>query len=231
MPEDVSDAGRSAARDAELFPSDELLSQRVLWTCLLIVTGWSVLGLAGFLPLYMVDTPCLAKTTPPAEFTGTYSALQDLSLLRLMRLLDPGAVNTGSNSSSPLRILIDGVDRSPNGRTRMIVLTVLAILLGVLPAFVLVMREFNKLVAYRERWVAVRCGGLEMGWLSARRAPGFVGWGERRIKDYMVKIGLSASLDAIEPAGGNSRRRRERELIEERRQELDIDIRSLFSIG
>ena len=77
VPSDVSDAGRSPAKDAQLFPSDEQLSQRVLWICTLIVAGWTVLALAAFLPLYMVSTPCLADSVPPARFSGVYSALQE----------------------------------------------------------------------------------------------------------------------------------------------------------
>ena len=243
MPEDVSDAGRSAARDAELFPSDEQLSQRVLWTCLLIALGWSVLGLGGLLPLYMVNTPCLASTLPPAPETGAYSALQDLSLLRLLRLTDPNPTSSSTSaalSQLALRDLIPGEDDS-QVRTRLIILTALAIVLGVLPAFVLIIREFNKIVTYRERWLELRCGGLEMGWLSASSAPGLVGWGERRIKDFIVKVGLSASLDPPENIHGNGngngnhissrRRKRELERIEQRRAELEIDVRSVFSIG
>lgn len=235
VPTDVSDAGRSVVRDAQLFPSDEQLSQRVIWTCLIILLGWSLLGLAAFLPLYMVNTPCLAHSIPPAMFTGAYSVLQDLSLLRLLRLLDAGSITTDSDFALPnfVREIINGDDRSPEARTRMIILTVLAIVLGVLPALVAVIREFNKLVAYRERWLYARCHGLEMGWLSARAAPGLVGWGERRVKDFIVKTGLSASLDSPENANGTAgrRTRRDREWIEQQREQLEIDVRSLFSIG
>ncbi|KAF7793418.1 hypothetical protein EIP86_004530 [Pleurotus ostreatoroseus] len=163
-------------------------------------------------------------------FTGAYSALQDLSLLRLLRLLDADpSTGLADFTTSSVRALLTTSDRSQI-RTRMIIITVFAIVLGVLPAFVLIIREFNKLVALRERWTDVRCQGLDMGWLSARAAPGFVGWGERKFKDFLVKSGLSATLDPPENANGR-RNRREQEWIEERRANLEIDIRSLFSIG
>ncbi|KAI0328490.1 hypothetical protein GY45DRAFT_1355089 [Cubamyces sp. BRFM 1775] len=229
---DVSDAGRSPAKDALLFPSDEQLSQRVLWICTLIAAGWTVLALAGFLPLYMVSTPCLADSAPQPRYTGVYSALQDLSLLRLLRLLDAGQITTVD-----LRVLlsrrafVDGRDAAPNARIRIIVATVLAIVLGLLPVLWKILKEFNRTVAYRERWMEVRCQGVEMGWLSARRAPGFVGWGEKRLKDYLVKIGLSSSLDINDRSARSRRRRRAQELNNEERGDFEIDVQSLFSVG
>ena len=70
-----------------------------------------------------------------------------------------------------------------------------------------------------------------MGWLSARRAPGFVGWGEKRLKDYLVKIGLSSSLDISDRSARSRRRRRAQELNNEERGDFEIDVQSLFSIG
>ncbi|KAI0698409.1 hypothetical protein C8T65DRAFT_660659 [Cerioporus squamosus] len=224
LPSDVSDAGRSPSKDAELFPSDEQLSQRVLWICTLIVAGWTVLALAGFLPLYMVSTPCLAHSAPSPHFTGVYSVLQDLSLLRLLQLLDAGQITTTADFRTLLssREIVDGKDAAPNARIRIIIATVLAIVLGLLP--------FNRTVAYRERWTEIRCQGLEMGWLSARRAPGFVGWGEKRLKDYLVKIGLGSNLDVNEQNTRSRRRRRAQELNNEEKGNLEIDVQSLFSI-
>lgn len=203
-----------------------------------MVLAWSLLALAGLLPLYMVDTPCLARSIPAASFTGAYSVLQDLSLLRLLRLVDDGTVTTTTDLASPLstREIINGRDRAPQGRTRIIILTVFAIVLGVLPALHMVLREFNTLVAYRKRWLTVRCQGLEMGWLSARQAPGFVGWGEKRLKDFIVKSALSYSMDSNESGNGDSntrtrRRRRNRDWDNQEKAQLEIDIQSLFSIG
>ncbi|KAI0639520.1 hypothetical protein C8Q77DRAFT_1043851 [Trametes polyzona] len=232
LPSDVSDAGRSPAKDALLFPSDEQLSQRVLWICTLIAAGWTVLALAGFLPLYMVSTPCLAHTLPRPRFTGMYSVLQDLSLLRLLHLLDAGQVTTTDlRVSLTPREIVDGKDEAPNTRVRIIIATVLAIVLGLLPVLWKILKEFNRTVAYRERWQEVRCQGIEMGWLSARRAPGFVGWGEKRLKDHLVKIGLSSCLDANDRNARSRRRRRAQELNSEERGEFEIDVQSLFSIG
>ncbi|KAI0375116.1 hypothetical protein BV20DRAFT_960185 [Pilatotrama ljubarskyi] len=231
LPSDVSDAGRSPAKDAALFPSDEQLSQRVLWICTVIAAGWTILALVGFLPLYMVSTPCLADSIPRARYTGAYSVLQDLSLLRLLHLLDAGQVTTADIGTLASREIVNGRDAAPNARIRIIIATVLAIVLGLLPVLWKILKEFNRMVAYRERWVEVRCQGLEMGWLSARRAPGFVGWGEKRLKDYLVKIGLSSCLDANDRNARSRRRRRAQELNNEERGDFEIDIQSLFSIG
>ncbi|KAI0825014.1 hypothetical protein BC628DRAFT_1339042 [Trametes gibbosa] len=228
LPSDVSDAGRSLARDATLFPSDEQLSQRVLWICTLIAAGWTILALAGFLPLYLVSTPCLAHSIPQPRYTGVFSVLQDMSLLRLLHLLDAGQVTTTSLFE---RDIVDGIDEAPNARIRIIIATVLAIVLGLLPVLWKILKEFNRLVAYRERWMEVRCQGFEMGWLSARGAPGFVGWGEKRLKDHFVRIGLSSSLDVNDRAARSRRRRRAQELNNEERGNLEIDVVSLFSVG
>ncbi|KAH9858076.1 hypothetical protein C2E23DRAFT_718443 [Lenzites betulinus] len=232
LPSDVSEAGRSLAKDAALFPSDEQLSQRVLWICTLIAAGWTILALAGFLPLYMVSTPCLANSIPQPHYTGVFSVLQDLSLLRLLHLLDAGQVTTTSvRASLSLREIVDGTDEAPNARIRIIIVTVLALVLGLLPVLWKILKEFNRTVAYRERWMEVRCQGFEMGWLSARSAPGYVGWGEKRLKDHLVKIGLSSSLDVNERAARSRRRRRAQELNNEERGDFEIDVTSLFSVG
>jgi calcium permeable stress-gated cation channel len=233
---DVSGAGKSTVRDAQIFPSDELLSQRALWLCLRMVLAWSLLSLAGLLPLYMVDTPCLAQSIPLSRFTGAYSVLQDMSLLRLLRLLDVASVTTHTDFALPFgkREVINGSDRAPQTRTRIIILTVFAIVLGVLPALHMLLREFNRLAAHRMRWLDVQCQGLEMGWLSARQAPGFVGWGEKRVKEFIVKSSLSSSLDTNETGNGNGRsrrRRQNRDFNNEEKAELEVDIQSLFSIG
>ncbi|KAK7680543.1 hypothetical protein QCA50_016324 [Cerrena zonata] len=180
VPDDISNAGRSPAVDAELFPSDEQLSQRTLWVCFLVVLGWSVLALAGLLPLYMVDTPCMADSAGPSRFTGAYSVLQDMSLLRLIRLLDDTSVN--ANSNFVIREIVNGKDYASNARIRIIVLTVLAIVLGVLPVLWKIIREFDRLVAYRRRFKDVKCQGLEMAWLSARYTPWLCRLGRKATK-------------------------------------------------
>ncbi len=242
MPSDVSDAGTSAAVDAELFPSDETLSQRTLWLCLVIVFIWSVIGVAGMLPLYMVSTPCLAQSASSPRFTGVYSTLQDMSLLRLLQLLDSGNA-TVVDLATPLtpREIVNGKDLSSTVRTRIIIATALAIVLGLLPVLWKLIREFNKLAAYRLRWVEVKCQGQEMGWLSARDAPGFAAWGEKRLKEFIVKAGLSASLESsadIQNGSGNGsssgrsrRRRRAQDWSNEEKANFEIDVKSLFSVG
>ncbi|EPQ60336.1 hypothetical protein GLOTRDRAFT_52392 [Gloeophyllum trabeum ATCC 11539] len=231
VPKDVSDTGRSPVKDAELFPSDEQLSQRTLWMAFLVVLGWSVVGLAGALPLYLVSTSCMANSAPHATYIGVYSVLQDLSLLRLLQYYD--------SQGSSIRTIPTFVKRAPDGsnqltnaRIRIIILTVLLIVLAVIPGVWKILKEFNRIVAYRERWLKVRCGGMDLAWLSARRAPGFRGWGERRLKEFIVKSGLSSSLETENT--GNRRRVRnasEQPLTPVEEESLEVDIQGLFSIG
>jgi len=207
--------------DARLFPSDEELSQRTLWTCFIIVLGWSLVGLGGALPIYLVSTPCLAHSAGDSQYTGVYSTIQDLSLLRLLQLLE-------NNSAS-----VNTEDQTPKVRLRILILAVLTVIVAVLPALHRILKEINNLVVFRRRWLEVRCEGMEMGWLSARKAPGLAEWGEQRVKDYLVKLGLSSSL------GGSSRFNNRQRQPQGRIQSyypnsqdsgFEVDVQSLFTI-
>ncbi|KAK0246151.1 hypothetical protein EDD85DRAFT_803276 [Armillaria nabsnona] len=238
IPSNVSDAGKSIRADAALFPSDDQLSQRTLWTCFLICLGWTFLGLAGALPLYLVSTPCHSELPSPSLYGGGYNMLQDLSLSRLLRLLDAGNISTANLATMLKRA--DATD-SQNFRIRIIVLTALTLGLALLPALWKILHEFNRLVAYRERWLDTMCEGKDIGWLSARYAPGFVGWGEQRLKDFILKTGLSLSFDPNDSSRdrnatrtrSSARRRRSGEnepLNANHDGRPDVDIESLFSI-
>ena len=238
IPDDVQDAGRNAGTDAHLFPSDEELTQRLLFIALLICMGWSILALGGALPLYLINVPCLARSAAQNYTYGGYSAIYDLSLLRLLQLLDDRKITTTTDvrltNSAQLatRAVVDGKDLTDNTRIRIIILTALLIALGVIPALWKILHEFNTVANFRKRWVAVKCANNEMGWLSASKAPGFVGWGEKKLKSYLLKEGLSSKLEST----GESRREkreRERRLVERNNsgEGPEIDIESLFSIG
>ena len=233
VPSDPSDR---AAADARNFPSDEELSQRTLWFCFLMVLGWSILGLAGALPLYIISMPCLADTAPPPRFLGGYSTLMDLSLMRVLQLFDNRDISTPSNAV--VREVINGHDFKSRARLRVIILTALVVI-GLLPALVKILREYGKLLAFRRKWTHVHLQGKEMGWIGARDAPGFVGWGEKRLKDFILTTGLSSSLDfSAEPAtSGTSRRGRSGRprhtapyMYSEEDVGLEVDILSLFTI-
>ncbi|TFK56751.1 hypothetical protein OE88DRAFT_1650202 [Heliocybe sulcata] len=233
VPTDVSDAGRSPTKDAELFPSDEQLSQRTLWMALLIVLGWSIVGVAGALPLYLVSTSCLADAAPGARYMGVYSVLQDLSLLRLLRYYDNQG--TSSTTTSLAKRAANGTGLS-NARIRIIIITILLIILAVIPGVWKILKEFNRIAAYRQRWLKVRCDGMDMAWLSAAKAPGFRGWGERRLKEFIMKSGLSSSLETEDGTNGNGGRRRRRNasevpLTRVEEENLEVDIQGVFSIG
>ncbi|KAG9015185.1 hypothetical protein FRB94_004304 [Tulasnella sp. JGI-2019a] len=236
---DNPQTGNPVMDAAQAFPSDEQLSQRTLYVAFLITLGWTFLGLAVILPIYLVSTPCLATSTPALTEGTAYSTLSDLSLMRLLKLVDNNDLTTvGANHQR--RAIINGVNEYNTARARLIAVTVLLILLGVLPALRKILKEFNSLVAYRQRWLAVRCGGLEMGWLSLIEAPGLTGWSESRMKDYLTKNGLGRSLDhrRSKPArrgwfnrepsysGQNS----QDQAAEEERAEPSIDVQGVFTV-
>ncbi|KAG1766395.1 hypothetical protein EDD22DRAFT_878114 [Suillus occidentalis] len=216
-------AGRSALVDARLFPSDEELSQRTLWTCLIIVLGWSLVGLGGALPIYLVSTPCLAHSAGGPDFTGFYSTIQDLSLLRLLQLLEANSTST-STSYSALDIL--GDDQTSKTRLRIIILVILAVLAATLPALYKILKEINNFAAFRRRWLEVRCEGKEMGWLSSSKASGFAGWGEKRVKDYLVQIGLSYFLGRLFAFS----RRTQSYYQNPQDSVFEVDVQSLFTV-
>ncbi|KAJ7619547.1 hypothetical protein FB45DRAFT_931060 [Roridomyces roridus] len=229
IPSDVSEMGRSPAGDAELFPADELLSQRAIWTALLIVLGWAFLGLAGALPLYMVSLPCLANLPSSATFSGAYSTLEDLSLMRLLRSIESGnsTVSTANLLQMRDELEISGTNDPQHLRVRIIVLTVITLVLALLPALYKIIREINRLIAYRQRWIELRCEGQQMGWLSARLAPGFAGWGEQRFKDFVLKSGLSSGMK-----NGTSAQQQPREDADQEgdKDAPQIDITNIYSI-
>ncbi|KAF9444596.1 hypothetical protein P691DRAFT_796399 [Macrolepiota fuliginosa MF-IS2] len=243
---DVHDAGRSVGRDAQLFPSDEQLNQRSLWVSLLITTGWSVLALGGALPIYLVGLPCNTQLPSHAIFTGGYSTLQDLSLLRLLRLFDERGIRTTNLDGLSQRAIIGDESDPVNARVRIIILTAIALALGVLPALWKILREFNNLVEYRKRWLQVKCEGKDLGWLSVKDAPGFRNWGEKRFKTFIKTIGLTSGMDdderddqrarrsngrAIPRDGVRQPRRKDEEVPLYRDDNVEIDVQSLFSIS
>ncbi|KAJ7234307.1 hypothetical protein B0H12DRAFT_1142976 [Mycena haematopus] len=236
VPSDVADMGKSPAEDAALFPADEQLSQRAIWIAFLIALGWTFLGLGGALPLYMVSTSCIADLPNTATFGGAFSTLEDLSLMRLLRALDSNQFNV--STANLLETRSTNVKSDPEHlRVRVIVLTVLVLVLALLPALYKIIRELNRLISYRNRWAALRCEGKQLGWLSARKAPGFAGWGEQRVKDFVVKSGLSSGMQggSLQNGTNGSRRRREegdedREPNQEEKDALQVDITNIFSI-
>ncbi|KIO34386.1 hypothetical protein M407DRAFT_16914, partial [Tulasnella calospora MUT 4182] len=235
LPSDTSTLGESAAGDARLFPSDEELTQRTLWVAFLIALGWTILGLAGALPLYISSTPCLANSTPTLTQGSAYSTLADLSILRLLKMLDNNTISTSSHlPGRSKRAIIDGVDQSSNAEGRLIAIAVLLIVVGILPVMWKLFKEFNKVVAHRWRWLELRCGGVEMGWLSIHKAPGFAGWSEGRVKEFFQKNGLSTGLDRSKTPKGPHRDARnpsgeEREEVDEGGRP-EVDVQGVYTV-
>jgi hypothetical protein len=171
--------------------------------------------------------------------------------LRLLKLLDDNTITTTASFNSLFkRATVDGQDVVWKARLRIIILTAIVVSLGVVVPLYRILKEFNLLVAYHKRFAEVRCQGLEMGWLSARKAPGFKGWGERRLKDFIMKAGLSGSLDgnanannrngANGYANGHSRNNHNGTMpnrVSTRRSRMledgkvEVDVHSLFTIG
>lgn len=198
--------------------------------------GWSILALGGALPLYLINVPCMEQSVAQNYTNGGYSAVYDLSLLRLLQLLDNRDITTTTRvqleslTGLTARAIVNGKNVEGNTRTRIIILVALLIALGLIPALWKILREFNTVANYRNRWIEVKCRENEMGWLSASQAPGFVGWGEKRLKSYLLKTGLSSKLES---AGENRKRERERRRMERTGsgEGPEVDVESLFSIG
>ena len=214
----------------------------MLWVTFLVTLGWSILALGGALPVYIVNIPCNSQLPDHTLSTGGYSSLQDLSLLRLLRLVDDQAIDFSVLSR---RALVGDESDPRNVRLRIIVLTIIVLVLGLLPALWKILREFNVVVAYRKRWLQIKCEGKDLGWLSVRDAPGFQNWGEKRLKKFIKKIGLTSGMDDDEQSNRYFRRTDNNEFLRSglrpsRDEELllngmdnnvEVDIQSLFSIS
>ncbi len=153
---------------------------------------------------------------------------------------DPAAEDAHKFPSDEASVLeiVNGEDLKWRARLRVIIVTVLLIVVGLFPALVKILREYSRLVAFRRKWTDVHLQGKEMGWISARDAPGFIGWGEKRLKDFILKTGLSSSLGfSAEPAstgvgrrGRSGRRGYGPYMFEEEDNGFEVDISSLFTV-
>lgn len=156
-------------------------------------------------------------------------------------MLDAGNITTTRSFGFESRAIINGVDEGSRARTRLIIIAILLLVAATIPSLIKLGREFNNLLAYRRRWVAVKCEGVEMGWLSAEDAPGLKGWGEGAVKEFFAKNGLSSTLD------GNTtppRRRRRDHDVTPSASEFDslqggnvqdavaeVDVQGLFTVA
>ena len=116
-----SDPRDRAAEDGRKFPSDEELSQRMLWRCFVgvLVHTWPCLAL----PLYMISLPCLAETALAPRYLGGYPTLQDRHRwacpphLRVQRAPPFVCPLTGVNYDEPGAVYSE--TRTWPGRTRL----------------------------------------------------------------------------------------------------------------
>jgi len=198
--------GQAVSDPAQLLASDEQLAQRTLWIVFLICLVWSFIALAIALPIYLVETPCLPTSDPQTQYGGRYGTLNDLSLLRLLRMLDSGQINGTSQakrSSILWRRLLDqnGNDLAPDAYGRIIAICVIIVVLAIFPTLWKLWKEFNALAGYYKEWNQGRCENYEMAYLSCGTgnsrllgnrggAWGWRGWGEGKVKAFFRKAGL-----------------------------------------
>jgi calcium permeable stress-gated cation channel len=252
--------GQAVSDPAQLFASDEQLAQRTLWIVFLICLAWSFIALAIALPIYLVQTPCLPTSGPYTQYGGRYGTLNDLSLSRLLRMLDNGQINGASQGkASFLRRLLDqnGNDLAPNAYGRLIAICVIIIVLAILPALWKLWKEFHALAAYHKEWDQGRCERYEIAYLSCGTgnsrllgnrggAWGWRGWGEGKVKAFFRKTGLgggaglrdrhlavSESTGLLTPQESEGRRRRNQPSpgSSEEKADAEINVTSVFSVG
>ena len=98
-------------------------------------------------------------------------------------------------SNASVLEIVNGKDLKSRACVHIIIVTILLIVIGLFPALVKILCKYSMLIAFRCKWTNVHLQGKEMGWISARDAPRFIGWGEKCLKDFILKTGLSLSLD------------------------------------
>jgi calcium permeable stress-gated cation channel len=204
--------GQANPDPAQLFASDEQLAQRTLWVVFLICLGLSFLALAVALPIYLVNTPCLPASGLQVEYGGRYGTLNDLSLMRLLRMMDEGSINTSSKLTSIWkRLVVNGKDLSDNAYARLIAICCIVIFLAIIPILWKLWKEFTALAEYHKAWDQDRCESFEMGYLSCGTSDhillgnrggawGWRGWGEGKVKSFLRKAGLGGGSNIT--AGG-----------------------------
>jgi hypothetical protein len=155
--------------------------------------------------------------------------------MRLLKLLQNNNIATSTTTIGLVtRAIVDGEDEFSKARVRVIILTVFAIVLGVFPALYKLLKEYSRLLKFRHRWADIYLQGVELGWLSAREAPGFSRWGERRLKDFVHRTGLGSSLLGSSSSQVNGYERHERDALLRHSGTDDfpeVDVQGLFSIG
>lgn len=216
-----------------------------------------MIALVIALPLYLVQTPCLPQSGYQVDYGGRYSTLNDLSILRLLRMLDDGSISTSTSKfTSTLfrRLIVDGKDAASNAYGRLIALCVIMIVLAIFPVLWKLWKEFTALAAYRRSWHESRCEGVEMGYLSCGTgnswflgnrggAWGWRGWGEGRVKSFFRKAGLGggtglrngprpeAKNDHLSAPDRPYSRRLPSATSSEEKADAEINVMSVFTIG
>lgn len=166
----------------------------VVYASLKLLVMTSLVALAVPLPLFLVDTPCLAQTSPSNYLGGRLGSLTDLSLLRLLNSLDPAPESPTRDASIQLllyhrykRALPQTIGPAlSSARVRLIVLLALIGLLSVVGGLWIIARAYASTAKKREGFEQQTCGGLDMVLVEADTAPGWKGMSEERLRKLLV---------------------------------------------
>ena len=168
------------------------------------ITG--LVSLAGALPLYIANVPCLGTTSPRNALGGRLGTLTDLSLLRLLNALDPSlespsrseSISAAANLASSRMSLLHSVHSGPARRAlsdtiapaissahvRLIIVLVLIGLITLLGGLVLVLRVFRMMESQRRK-MNEEAQWVDVVVLSKEEVPGWTG-GEARLRERLV---------------------------------------------
>lgn len=185
------------------------LSLIPILTAAKVISFSGLVGLAAFLPLYLVKTPCLAQTSPQSVYGGRLGTMTDLSIMRLLDSLDPAPSYSADFQSLSRRALSSTTRPAINGaRTRLIILLVILCLVVILPALWMIFTALKALALYRSTWLSKVCRGEEMWWFRfkvVRLGTTTQGWktlGEAKVKEIAKQNGLLDEHDRTTSALG-----------------------------
>jgi hypothetical protein len=132
--------------------------------------------IAGVPSLQSYNSPSLStllkRRALSSDVAGRYSALDNVSIIRLLRAHDAGLVS--------------------DSRARLIILTVFAIAVPVCLLVFVIRPETDNVTRTRRQFLDQTCEGFEVGWLGARRATGLRGLSERKIRSLFDQWGLAS---------------------------------------
>jgi hypothetical protein len=177
------------------------LTLPVVLASLKLLVMSSLIALAVALPLFTVNNPCLARTSPGNYLGGRLGTLTDLSLLRLLNSLDPAPESPTRDAAIQLlqtgtfkRALPQTIGPVSSARIRLIVTLVLIGLLSLVGGLWVVTRTYAKIAARQRKFEKDECRGMEMIAIAAKDAPGWVGLSEDQLRKMLGTAEEGAEL-------------------------------------